>query len=191
MVELRCSYDPDSRGGAGAGKRKVGATIHWVSAVDALPAEASLQRGRARRLSQPTSTHIPCIRYAAASSSAQPPPIPTARRCSSSAKAISATTMIPAPNGWSSIERPRCAREPGKGADSAPRPSQGHAEAIEIVFDLAVVSYPAILERFFQVHDPSTYEQQGSNFGPSFYSAIFYTGRTAERDGTHDDWVYD
>ena len=36
--------------------------------------------------------------------------IPTARRCSSSAKAISATTIIPAPNGWSSIEPRRCAR---------------------------------------------------------------------------------
>jgi peptide-methionine (S)-S-oxide reductase len=60
-----------------------------------------------------------------------------------------------------------------------PNPSygnhQGHAEAIEIVFDPAVVSYPAILERFFQVHDPTTYEQQGSDFGPSYRSAIFYT----------------
>jgi methionine-S-sulfoxide reductase len=57
-----------------------------------------------------------------------------------------------------------------------PNPSygnhQGHAEAIEIVFDPAVVSYRAILERFFQVHDPTTYEQQGSDFGPSYRSAI-------------------
>src|SRR5438876_2915960 len=52
---------------------------------------------------------------------------------------------------------------------------QGHAEAIEIVFDPAVVSYRTILERFFQVHDPTTYEQQGSDFGPSYRSAIFYT----------------
>src|SRR3954453_3843368 len=36
---------------------------------------------------------------------------------------------------------------------------QGHAEAIEIIFDPAVVTYRAILERFFQVHDPTTYEQ--------------------------------
>ena len=42
VVELSCAYDPDSRGGAGAGGRKVGATIHWVSAVDALPAEVRL-----------------------------------------------------------------------------------------------------------------------------------------------------
>ena len=42
VVELRCTYDPDSRGGAGAGGRKVGATIHWVSAGDASPAEVRL-----------------------------------------------------------------------------------------------------------------------------------------------------
>ncbi|WP_439407399.1 hypothetical protein ACNJX9_39240 [Bradyrhizobium sp. DASA03076] len=41
MVELRCTYDPDSRSGV-AGGRKVGATIHWVSAVDGLPAEVRL-----------------------------------------------------------------------------------------------------------------------------------------------------
>jgi peptide-methionine (S)-S-oxide reductase len=53
--------------------------------------------------------------------------------------------------------------------------TKGHAEAIEIIFDPAVVSYRAILERFFQVHDPTTYQQQGSDFGPSYRSAIFYT----------------
>jgi peptide-methionine (S)-S-oxide reductase len=53
--------------------------------------------------------------------------------------------------------------------------TRGHAEAIEIVFDPAVVSYSAVLEHFFQVHDPTTYEQQGSDFGSSYRSAIFYT----------------
>jgi peptide-methionine (S)-S-oxide reductase len=52
---------------------------------------------------------------------------------------------------------------------------QGHAEAIQIVFDPAVVSYRAVLEHFFQVHEPTTYEQQGSDFGRSYRSAIFYT----------------
>src|SRR5262249_14186533 len=42
VVELRCTYDPDRKGDAGAGGRKAGATIHWVSAVDALPAEVRL-----------------------------------------------------------------------------------------------------------------------------------------------------
>jgi peptide-methionine (S)-S-oxide reductase len=51
----------------------------------------------------------------------------------------------------------------------------GHAEALEIEFDPAVISYRAILEYFFQIHDATTYEQQGSDFGPSYRSAIFYT----------------
>ncbi len=42
VVELRCTYDPDSRGGAGAAGRKAGAAIHWVSAGDASPAEVRL-----------------------------------------------------------------------------------------------------------------------------------------------------
>jgi peptide-methionine (S)-S-oxide reductase len=51
----------------------------------------------------------------------------------------------------------------------------GHAEAIEIVFDPTQTTYRDILAYFFQVHDPTTYEQQGSDVGPSYRSAIFYT----------------
>jgi glutaminyl-tRNA synthetase len=57
VVELRCAYDPDSRGGAGAGGRKVGATIHWVSAVDALPAEVRLY-GRLFSAAIPSPTNL-------------------------------------------------------------------------------------------------------------------------------------
>ncbi|MCL6509475.1 MAG: glutamine--tRNA ligase/YqeY domain fusion protein [Anaerolineae bacterium] len=42
VVELRCTYDPDTRGGSAPDGRKVKATIHWVSAVHALPVEARL-----------------------------------------------------------------------------------------------------------------------------------------------------
>jgi glutaminyl-tRNA synthetase len=42
VVELRCTYDPASRGGNAADGRKVKATLHWVSARDALPAEVRL-----------------------------------------------------------------------------------------------------------------------------------------------------
>jgi glutaminyl-tRNA synthetase len=42
VVELRCSYDPASRGGATADGRKVKGTIHWVSAAHAVPAEVRL-----------------------------------------------------------------------------------------------------------------------------------------------------
>ncbi len=42
VVELRCTYDPDTRGGNAPDGRKVKGTIHWVSAEHALPAEVRL-----------------------------------------------------------------------------------------------------------------------------------------------------
>jgi peptide-methionine (S)-S-oxide reductase len=50
----------------------------------------------------------------------------------------------------------------------------GHAEAIEITYDPAKTDYRALLEFFFQIHDPTTKDRQGNDVGSSYRSAIFY-----------------
>jgi peptide-methionine (S)-S-oxide reductase len=56
-----------------------------------------------------------------------------------------------------------------------------HAEAIEIIFDPARTSYRALLEFFFQIHDPTTLNRQGNDRGASYRSAIFYTNDEQHR----------
>jgi len=56
-----------------------------------------------------------------------------------------------------------------------------HAEAIEIVFDPARLSYRKLLEFFFQVHDPTTRNRQGNDMGTSYRSAIFTTSDEQKR----------
>ncbi|MBX9697670.1 MAG: peptide-methionine (S)-S-oxide reductase MsrA [Alphaproteobacteria bacterium] len=50
-----------------------------------------------------------------------------------------------------------------------------HAEGIEIFFDPTIISYRQLLEYFFQIHDPTTLNQQGNDYGLSYRSAIYYT----------------
>ena len=50
----------------------------------------------------------------------------------------------------------------------------GHAEAIEIEYDPAVVSFEKLLEVFFATHDPTTLNRQGADAGTQYRSGIFY-----------------
>jgi peptide-methionine (S)-S-oxide reductase len=50
----------------------------------------------------------------------------------------------------------------------------GHAEAIEIEYDPAVVPFEKLLEVFFATHDPTTLNRQGADVGTQYRSGVFY-----------------
>ena len=49
-----------------------------------------------------------------------------------------------------------------------------HAEVVKLEFNPNIISYEKILEYFFEIHDPTTLNSQGPNFGTQYRSEIFY-----------------
>jgi peptide-methionine (S)-S-oxide reductase len=57
----------------------------------------------------------------------------------------------------------------------------GHAEAVDVWFDPAIVSYGELLDAFWSIHDPTTRDRQGFDFGSQYRSAIFVHDAEQER----------
>ena len=62
----------------------------------------------------------------------------------------------------------------GKAENPTYENHEGHAEAVEIKYDTEKTSYKKLLDFFFQIHNPTTLNQQGNDVGTSYRSAIFY-----------------
>lgn len=61
----------------------------------------------------------------------------------------------------------------------------GHAEAIQVTFDPALIKYDELLEVFWKTHDPTTLNRQGNDVGTQYRSAIFYHNDEQKRLAEH------
>ncbi len=56
-----------------------------------------------------------------------------------------------------------------------------HAEVVKLDFDEKIITYEKILKTFFQIHDPTTLNSQGPDFGTQYRSEIFYLNENQKK----------
>jgi peptide-methionine (S)-S-oxide reductase len=56
----------------------------------------------------------------------------------------------------------------------------GHVEAVKLEYDKGKISYDKLLEKFFEMHDPTTVDRQGPDTGSQYNSVIFYHTKEQE-----------
>jgi peptide-methionine (S)-S-oxide reductase len=57
----------------------------------------------------------------------------------------------------------------------------GHAEVVELDFDPEKVTYEALLDKFFEMHNPTTLNRQGPDWGAQYRSAVFFHSPEQEK----------
>jgi peptide-methionine (S)-S-oxide reductase len=75
----------------------------------------------------------------------------------------------------------------GRVENATYRQHDGHAETVRVVFDPDVLPFEELLRWFFRMHDPTTKDRQGNDFGSSYRSAIFY--KTDEQKRVAEEFV--